>query len=92
MIIPLYITSFFVASSIFRANFSMHFHKISNKQLKSSPTSIEVVEPGLVIIRNYLSESEQKRMAEGTLRWDSSEFKAHNEEYPLSRKLLLTSN
>jgi len=75
MILPLYITSFFVASSILRANFKGKGMNKLNQLETPSPTYAEVIEPGLIIIRNYFSESEQKRMAEGTLRWDPNDLK-----------------
>ena len=89
MILPLYITSFFVASSILRANFKGKGMNKLNQLETPSPTYAEVIEPGLIIIRNYFSESEQKRMAEGTLRWDPNDLKDFHADDLLPCKLLV---
>merc|ERR1719362_1127086 len=73
--LPLYVTSFFVASTILRHSNRIretNEYKIVNK---STDISVEVLEPGLVIIRNFLSEDEQKRMAKCALKYGSDDDK-----------------
>jgi len=77
MILPLYITSFFIASSIFQSHFKVKKHgfkQLSSKHSSKSPLSstfVEIVEPGIVILRNYLTEPEQKTMSKGINQWRS---------------------
>jgi len=69
--LPLYIASFFIASTILR---SINTGRESNEYRivnKSTDVLVEVLEPGLVIIRNFLSEAEQKRMAKCALKHGS---------------------
>lgn len=71
MIFPLYIKSFLVAITLLRNNHRIrktNEYKILNK---STDISVEVLEPGLVIIRNFLPEDEQKRMAKCALKCGS---------------------
>lgn len=73
--LPLYVASFFVASTIFRHNHIVRVpieDKIANE---FTDLTVEVVEPGLVIIRNFLSEDEQKRMAKCALKYGSDDDK-----------------
>lgn len=73
--LPIYIASFFIASTILR---SSNIAKENNEYRivnTSNEVMVEVLEPGLVIIRNYLSEGEQQRMAKCALKHGSDDDK-----------------